>query len=154
MKTLKIEIPDGFVVQSFDQETGELKFMPTVEKKSKDPFQIKTVADVLDDHGFTQDGFDQFCEDLEEDEKAYRILKLLAQSLNQGWTPDWDNSSQYKYFPWFYMEGGSSGFRFYGCDYWGTSSGVGSRLCFKSRELAEHAGKHFTQVYKQFMIIP
>lgn len=34
-----------------------------------------------------------------------------------------------------------------------SASFVGSRLCFKSSELAEHAGKNFTSVYKQFMVI-
>jgi hypothetical protein len=88
----------------------------------------------------------------EQDEIAYRILKMLAKSLNQGWVPDWSNHNEYKYYPYFEL-GGSSGFRFHGYGLWRSHSLVGSRLCFKTRELAEHAGKHFTDVYRKFMVI-
>lgn len=149
MQTLKIEIPSGFEVASFDSKTGELK----LKEKSKNVLErIKTVADLLADHGMTQNEFDDDCIGLEEDEIAYRILKMLAKSLNEGWTPDWSNDEEYKYVPWF-ETGGSSGFRFYDFVVWSSRSVVGSRLCFKTRELAEHAGKHFTDVYKKFMTI-
>lgn len=150
MKSIKIEIPKGYELDTFDKASGEIKFK---ELKAKSVLErILTVEDVLADHGLTVEEFDEQCENLEEDEKAYRILKLLAKSLNQGWVPDWNNPSESKYYAWFEMRG-SSGFRFGGYDLWLTYSYVGSRLCFKTRELAEHAGKHFTAVYKQFMVI-
>ncbi len=149
MQTLKIEIPKGYEFESFDKVSGELKLR---EKPKNVMERIKTVADVLDDNGIMNIEFNMNCQGLTEDEVDYKILKLLTKSLNEGWTPDWSNSSQPKYFPWFEMKG-SSGFRFNGCDHWAATSGVGSRLCFKSRELAEYAGKQFTAVYKQFMII-
>jgi hypothetical protein len=150
METLKIEIPTGFEIDSFDKKSGEIKF----KAKPKNVMErIKTVADVLIENNVSPDDFDEECEGLTSDEKAYRILKLLAKSLNEGWVPDWNNSSEYKYVPWFYMDGGSSGFRFNVFVAWNSSSDVGSRLCFKSRELAEYAAKNFTEVYKRFMII-
>jgi hypothetical protein len=149
MQTLKIEIPKGFEVASFDEKSGEIKFR---EKAKPVMERIKTVADILADHGYTQERFNKLCEDLSEDEKAYRILKLLALTLNEGWTPDWNDANQLKYFAWFYM-GGSSGFRYDGYVHWGSSSDVGSRLCFKSSELAKYAGEQFTDVYKSFMTI-
>lgn len=114
--------------------------------------RIDTVDDVLADNGLTREQFDQQCAGLPDDEVAYRILKLMARSLNEGWTPDWDDSSQYKYFPYFEM-GGSAGFRFrgFGHDGWDSDSGVGSRLCFKSSELAKYAGTRFIEVYRKFM---
>ena len=150
METLKIEIPKGFKIASFDQETGEIKF----KEKPKDVMErIRTVADLLADQGLTQDQFDQQCKGLSSGEKAYRILKLLFKSLNEGWEPNWSNSNEVKFIPWFEM-GGASGFRYYGgCDGWRSNSSVGSRLCFKSRALADHAGKYFISTYKQFMII-
>ena len=36
-----------------------------------------------------------------KDEIAYRKLKTIAEALNEGWRPDWANSSEYKYWPWF-----------------------------------------------------
>lgn len=152
MTKIKVEIPEGMEVDSFDSATAEVTLRP----KPKDISHIKTVADVLADHGLgTPEEFDEQCKGLEDDEKAYRILKLLAKSLNQGWTPDWSAIDQYKYFPWFQMDHrGSSGFRFDVDDGWNSASAVGSRLCFKSRELAVHAGTHFLGVYQAFMIIP
>ena len=49
--------------------------------------------------------------------------------------------------------GGSAGFRFDDFDNWSSRSFVGSRLCFKTSALAEQAGKHFLEVYRQFMVI-
>ncbi|WP_271730210.1 hypothetical protein, partial [Aquimarina algiphila] len=72
-------------------------------------------------------------------------------SLNEGWLPDWDNGEYDKYYPWFKMS--SSGFRYDGYGLRVSGSAVGSRLCFKSSELARYAGEQFTDVYRKFMII-
>jgi hypothetical protein len=149
METLKIEIPEGFTFDSFDPITKLMK----LKEKPKDVMErIKTVDDILAAHGLTKAQFDTSCESLSDDEKAYRILKMLAETLNEGWKPDWNNSNEIKYYPYFEM-GGSSGFRYDDCAYWRSGSAVGSRLCFKSSKLAEHAGKQFIEVYKQFMVI-
>lgn len=84
--------------------------------------------------------------------KAIRINRVL----NEGWQPDWNNWDEYKYYPWFDMQskaGLGSGFSCFGycCDY--SLSGVGARLVFKTRALAEFAGKTFLDVYRGFMVI-
>ena len=84
--------------------------------------------------------------------KVFRINRVL----NEGWTPDWNNSSQYKYYPWFDMRsaaGSGSGFSFGDYCYDGVCSGVGARLVYKSRELAEFAGQTFLAEYRGFMVI-
>jgi hypothetical protein len=150
MKTLKIQIPTGYEIDSFDKLTGEVRLKE--EKPKKVTERIKTIDDILRDHDLTQSQFYLQCKELEDDEIAYRLLKMLVKSLNEGWTPDWSNSNQYKYSPWFEM-GGSSGFRYNDCDGWHTYSNVGSRLCFKSEELAKYAGTQFLALYKRFMTI-
>lgn len=81
---------------------------------------------------------------------AHMKLQIIARALNEGWKPDWTKSSEYKYHPWFNFSSGSGlSFRGCGCRY--SYSGVGSRLCFKSSELATYAGKQFTDLYKDFM---
>jgi hypothetical protein len=148
METLKIQIQKGFEIDTFNKATGEIKF----KEKSKDVLErILTDEDVLADNGYTLDSFNLACSDLEEHEKAFRFLNLLAKSLNQGWKPDFDNSSQYKYQPYFL--GGSSGFRCGGCGAWYSASAVGSRLCFKESRLAIHAGEKFTKWYKEIIVI-
>lgn len=39
-----------------------------------------------------------------KDEIAYRKLKTVAEALNEGWRPNWEDTNEYKYFPWFYVE--------------------------------------------------
>lgn len=85
---------------------------------------------------------------LAPDEIAYRKLKIIAQALNEGWKPNWNDNGEYKYFPYFDMSGS---FSYYGYRNWYRSSCVGSRLCFKSADLAIYAGKQFTDIYKDFM---
>ena len=148
MKTLEFEIPEGFEVDNFDKKNGKVTFRP-VPKDIKE--RIKTFADVLAHHDIIVKDFEQQCDGLTPDEKAYRQLKLIVSALNEGWQPDWNDSSQYKYYPWFKMA--SSGFRFDDCFSWVTYSLVGSRLCFKSRQLAEYAARQFEGVYKEFMIV-
>lgn len=82
------------------------------------------------------------------DEIAYKQLKVIAEALNEGWTPNWDDEDEYKYFPWFRC---GSGFSFSHVLSRCTFSGLGSRLCFRSRELAEYAGNQFLSIYKDFL---
>ncbi len=84
---------------------------------------------------------------------AYAKLIIIARALNEGWTPDWGNRNQYKYFPWFEMNQAGSGFSRSYYDNWYSDAGVGSRLCYKSEELASYAGKQFQDIYEDFLTI-
>lgn len=84
--------------------------------------------------------------------QAFAKLSHIRKVLNEGWVPDWTNSSEYKYYPWFKHEAGF-GLSYGGCDLSNSYSSVGSRLCFKNRELAEYAGKQFKEIYNQFLSI-
>lgn len=82
--------------------------------------------------------------------QAYAKLIIIARALNEGWTPDWSNHNQYKYVPWFKEKSGF-GLAYGGYDIWRTSTHVGSRLCFKTSDLAEYAGKQFANEYRDFL---
>jgi len=86
------------------------------------------------------------------DEIAYKKLKVIAKAINQGWTPDWSDSDQYKYYPWFRVLSSGFGFSFSDYDYTGTDAGVGSRLCFESREKSDYAAAQFVDLYKEFLL--
>ena len=152
MKTLTIQIPEGFKVESFDEKNGTIKFAP-LPKDIKD--RIKTFDDVIRELGDDPEDFKNAISIMDEpDEIAYVKLKLIVKALNEGWTPDWENGKWDKYFPWFTMGSPSGvGFSCHGYDDWLSHSTVGSRLCFKSRELAEYAGKQFTEIYKDFFTL-
>lgn len=145
-EAIPVTIPKGYEFDKFDVKKSEIVLREQAKHE-----RIKTIADVLEDCGLTQESFDQQCAGLESDEIGYRLAKLITKSLNDGWAPNWDNDNEVKYVPWFYM-GGSAGFRYHDCGGWFSYSNVGSRLCFKSSDLAEYAGKQFTEVYKQFML--
>lgn len=84
--------------------------------------------------------------------KAWAKATIICKALNEGWVPDWNNSSEYKYYPWFKMNTGS-GLSYGDYAYDLSSSRVGSRLVFKSSELAKYAGEQFLDIYKEFMTI-
>ena len=151
MQTLKINIPKGFVIDKFDETTGEVSFKPTPKVVTE---RIKTFEDVLLENNTDQTHFDDECEGLTADEIAYKKIKLIAKALNEGWTPDWTNSNETKYHPYFLMGSPSGGgFSYHDRGSWLTSSSVGSRLCYKSRDLAIYAGKQFTDIYEDFLTL-
>lgn len=111
--------------------------------------RVKTFEDACEILGIDTQ---QAIPDAEEHVQAYVKLTIIARALNEGWLPDWDNSNQKKYYPWFKMASGF-GFSVHGYDYTYANTGDGSRLCFKSVELAEYAGKQFESIYKQYLTI-
>jgi len=89
---------------------------------------------------------------------AHYKLTVIAKALNEGWKPDWSNDDEYKYYPWFDVEEDAakpSGFGLSYGGYVGTDlyTFIGSRLCFKSRELAKYAGEQFTDLYEEYFLI-
>ncbi len=83
---------------------------------------------------------------------SHAKLVIIAEALNEGWKPDWKNSDEWKYYPWFRMFSGS-GLAYLVCDHLYSGSAVGSRLCFKTSELAEYAGKQFKKLYEDYFLL-
>jgi hypothetical protein len=81
---------------------------------------------------------------------AHSKLVIVAKALNGDWKPNWNDGSQHKYYPYFDMRNGLS---YYGYFFDGQCSSVGSRLCFRSSEIAEYAGTQFLDIYKAFLTI-
>lgn len=109
---------------------------------------------------------------------AFLKLRIVAAALNEGWTPDWGNKDQRKWYPWFYIlteqeyndldeeERCRVVGRAYSNAYAGgglvcasasyvssgSFTGVGSRLAFKSSELAEYCARQFGELWAAFLI--
>lgn len=109
---------------------------------------------------------------------AYARLVIIAEALNEGWKPKFDGD-ECRYYPWFYIytkkeyeeldedekkECRVVGRSNYNANAYGgvvyayannaslssyTSSG--SRLAFKTRELAEYCGKQFIDIWEKFL---
>lgn len=99
------------------------------------------------------------------DEIARRQLETITEALNEGWKPNWADTDEYKYYPYFYIEvsevqteddtnGASAGLSCANTYHaaTGTDAYVGSRLCFHDRETARYAGRTFTNLYAQILI--
>lgn len=93
------------------------------------------------------------------DEIARRKLETIAAALNEGWKPDWNNTDQYKYYPYFYIQENAKGKGSAGLSFASThraaaytSACIGSRLCFYASRLARYASNQFTDLYEQILI--
>lgn len=107
--------------------------------------RVKSYEDALEMTGKLHRDF----RGMHPDEINYIKLKTVIEALNEEWTPDWNDVNQQKWWNWFYFN--APGFRFNAADYFCTRSIVGSRLCFRSRELAEYAASQFLDLYKGYM---
>ena len=55
------------------------------------------------------------CQELMKATVAAYKLMVIFQAINDGWIPDWNNSDQYKYYPWLRVLSSGSGFSGSGC---------------------------------------
>lgn len=107
---------------------------------------------------------------------AFLKLRIVAAALNEGWTPDWNDKQQRKWYPWFYIyseeeynnlseedkcrvvgRANNSANAFGGLVYANalnasshSSTSGGSRLAFKSKELAKYCGEQFGELWAMF----
>ena len=88
----------------------------------------------------------------------YQLI-VITDVLNEGWKPNWEDDSERKFYPYFYIsahnkEHKESNFEYLGyvCDYINVS--VVPWLHFKSAELAEYASNQFIEIYKSAFLIP
>jgi hypothetical protein len=139
-KKLHSEVPAWF------QKKLEEKFGVETFKK-RDYTDIKTFEDACNEVGV--DPLKVTSQDDTIDEAAYKKLKIIVAAINGGWVPDWTNSAQYKYFPWFRLSSGS-GLSAHVSGYDSSGSSVGSRLCYESKEKCLYAMEQFKSIYEIF----
>jgi len=86
---------------------------------------------------------------------AHSKLVIIAKALNGDWLPDWKNGKFDKYLAWFDMDDPSAvgGFSYDVFVLAYSYSFVGSRLYYKSSEIAKYAGKQFIDLYREYMVI-
>lgn len=83
----------------------------------------------------------------------YKLI-TIAEALNEGWKPNWQDSDEYKYYPWFDMSNPAGvGFSYTSSTASYTSASVGSRLCLKNRELAIYFGQTFTDLFNDSLLL-
>ena len=115
--------------------------------------KFKNLDEIYAFHKINREEFENSISNLRLDTQAYEILKLIVSAYNNNEKPDFTNRDQPKYEPWFEYDSSSGGFISSNYVRWFTATRVGSRLCFKSRELAEYAGKQFKDIYEEYFVI-
>lgn len=85
---------------------------------------------------------------------AIHKLITIAEAWNKadGFVPDYDDTSQLKWFPWFKKT--SAGFVDANANNTAsnTYADLGSRLCFKSSERARQFGEQFIELWNDFLL--
>lgn len=83
----------------------------------------------------------------------YKLI-TIAEALNEGWKPNWQDSDEYKYYPWFDMSNPAGvGYSYTHLTASNTSALFGSRLCLKNRELAIYFGQTFTDLFNDSLLL-
>jgi hypothetical protein len=152
-------------------------FQDAVKERVK-TFQ-DAVKELGDDNPFVEQYnmlYSEFGATLDADIIAYLKLRIIAAALNEGWEPQF-TKGEWRYYPYFYVltkeeyeqlsaEGkrrvvcrvlvnaSSSGGLVYSDESYAPSYSfphVGVRLAFKTRELAEYAGKQFLSIWLDFV---
>jgi len=116
--------------------------------------RIKTFKDALKETGRPNvPEFSDVPYDLRDYFKAQYKATVITESLNEGWSADWEDRNQEKYIPWF-LSKSPSGFAFHDalCDCATPNAGYASRLCFRTRALAKYAGEHFLDIWKDLIL--
>lgn len=87
---------------------------------------------------------------------ALNELFTIAQAWNKEdeFEPDFSNSNQYKYFPWFVYDNGSAGFvsAYTSNTAAAANAYFGSRLCFKTPERARQFGEQFIDLWNDVLL--
>lgn len=83
----------------------------------------------------------------------YKLI-VIAEALNEGWKPNWQDSDEYKYYPWFDMSNPAGvGYSNANSAASATNANIGSRLCLKNRELAIYFGQTFTDLFNDSLLL-
>ena len=175
----QVTISKENILNAYNQASGEQKAL-LENMFGKDMFhpqdikeRIKTFDDAVailgNDNQAVIDYYAIADKTCTEDILAFAKLRVIAEALNEGWKPKFDED-ECRYYPWFYIytkeeyekldEDEKKECRVVGRSYsYSYASGAsscsashcGSRLAFKTRELAEYCGKQFIDIWERFL---
>lgn len=137
--------------QAMLEDTFGKKFFKSIQDR------IKSYEDACRELGLDPEDLPEVDNCEPEDQAsiiAFYKLTIIARALNEGWKPNWRDSNEYKWFPWFKVNRDAAGV---GCS--GTANAatlaaasIGSRLCCKSDELATYFGKQFENLWSEYLL--
>lgn len=151
MAKIEIEIPEGKLAKWVN---GVLTL---IDDTSKEPNEvIKNYYDAADYINSDYKAFVKVPAQHYEALAALNQLFIIAETWNKedGFVPDFSNSNQDKYCPWFRYDKDAVGFVYVTANSSPTyaDARIGSRLCFKSQSRAEQFGKQFAHLYNKVFL--
>ena len=177
MKEITINIPDGKCAEWIN---GVLTLVdePQVDNRPVTE-RIKSFTDARNELGdehplveeyiAVQDALLSYSLSFSDDLIAYLKLRIIVAALNEGWEPKF-TEDEYRYYPWFSLytkeqydalDNDRKGRVVYRGSYaYATTSAsnssayVGSRLVFRTEELAAYAGRKFIEEWADFVLKP
>ena len=127
----------------------QVEKLEAIINKPKDIFDIKTYSDVckeLNEKELTLEDFEIF-EGYSEKLLAFAKIKQLEKYFNQGWTPNWQNKDEYKWYPYFeFTVSGGFGLSVVIFLFWCSYAVVGF---YRTKKIANHIGINFSNIYKE-----
>jgi hypothetical protein len=147
----KLKITDTLARKIYPGATPELKSIMEESCGGKSFFEqkitdrVNSLDDVFEVMDIDQDDFYSGYDT--PSVRAFKEMELVTKCLNEGWIPDWNDYNERKWHLWF-EHSGPSGFRLGGVLCTHSLSDVGSRLVFKSENLARHAFKIIPDSYR------
>lgn len=126
------------------------KFFKFTSNKIQD--RIKTWTDVLVELNLKNSDVLPFADPQTKEQKSLNALakiQKISQVLNEGWIPDFTNSNQSKYFPFFKKSGAEWVVAYYNC--WTGCACVGFGSYYKTSEIALYAGNQFGDIYNDYL---
>jgi hypothetical protein len=144
MKSLKIEIPEGYEICQETSTFEHVKFKPILRPITE---RVKTVEDAINILGSCEEtSTHAILKEHTCDVKAIARQEwiIIVKALNEGWTPNWDNNNEQKWYAWWDLRNKKRNLdnvRYYYC-----SSDVPPSEVFKSKELCNYAISQFSNV--------
>jgi hypothetical protein len=124
-------------------------------KKVKLEDRIRNIHDVYSELGIKEGAVSIFKNPQTKFEKyinACAIIPKISEVFNEGWIPNFNNSKEYKYFPYFIKDKVSgSGWLVCSGYYDGDDACMGSGFYFKTDILAKLAGERFIDIYIDYL---
>ena len=96
--------------------------------------------------------------EMQKPQIALYKLHVVTKELNGAWAPDYrPGNNQYKYTPWFRVNGNDDkpsgvGLSYGGYGHRAPGTDVGVRLCYKDEQTAQYAGEQFLELWEDLFL--
>lgn len=153
-----IKVPIEFIKNGHKEASNEIKTL--IEKNFKNSFEkdninkletsYSNICKKLKTKVLTIKDFSFLPKDQREKALNYHRIKNIELYFNDNWKPNYQNSNEYKYFPWFNLNA-SDGLVGFGDSYYHVVNSGGVVAVFKSKEISDHVGKTFWNFYQKLI---